>query len=155
MRIKNFVLGLGILVVFALVLWQGIEAFYPSPQWDDYCDERAQKVVPDRQGDVVDEQTCIDNGGTWRNGYCDYYYECQQEYNNVKDSYSQKVFFISLIVAVVAFILGYTLLQTEPVGSALMASGVWSIFYGTVINWRNFTDYWRFGILVLVLILLI
>jgi len=38
MKLKNIVLGLGIVIVYALVLWQGTQAFYPPPEWDDFCD---------------------------------------------------------------------------------------------------------------------
>ncbi|NCO11236.1 hypothetical protein CO038_01910 [Candidatus Pacearchaeota archaeon CG_4_9_14_0_2_um_filter_39_13] len=158
MRIKNIVLGIGIIVVFALVLWQGVEAFYPSPQWDDYCSETVvPKTIIDGRGNVENptQTECEADGGRWNNGYCDYYYYCQQEFDDASDAHAQRVFFISLIVAVIAFILGYSLLKTEPVGSALMGSGIWALFYGSVVNWRNFSDYWRFGLLLVVLILLI
>ena len=36
-NVKNLVLGIGIIVVFALALWQGVEAFYPSPQYEKFC----------------------------------------------------------------------------------------------------------------------
>ncbi len=156
MAVKNFVLGVGIVVVFALVLWQGIEAFYPSPEWGDYCDEVAiPRTIGEGKLVPVDQAGCVDSGGEWTNGYCDYYSECEKEFDEVQDSHSQIVFFISLIVAILAFILGYSLLKTEPVGSALLGSGIWAVFYGTVVNWRNFSDIWRFLILLVVLILLI
>jgi len=157
MNIKNFVLGIGIVVVFALVLGQGIETFYPGPDWEDYCDRNDKGVI-------VNELECQEVGGIWeyydepineRVGHCDIYSECEEEFDGVRDSHAQKVFFISLIVAVLAFILGYSLLKTEPVGSALILSGVWSVFYGTIINWRNFNDIWRFLILLVLLALLI
>lgn len=157
-NMKNFVLGIGILVVFALVLWQGIETFHPSPQWDEYCSEaRVPKLVPNESGQIVEDtqETCQENGGKWMNGYCDYYAECQENYDNARDDYSKFVFIVSLIVAILALIVGYAVLNVEPVGSALMASGIWSIFWGTAINWRNFTEIWRFALLLIALILLI
>ena len=36
-NVKNLVLGIGIVVIFALALWQGVEAFYPSSKYDDFC----------------------------------------------------------------------------------------------------------------------
>ena len=156
MKIKNVVLGIGIVVIFALTLWQGVEAFYPSPQWNDYCDHvNVPKALNGDKPIQINQERCLDFGGMWEDGDCDYYSKCQSEYDSAMNSHSQTVFFISLIVAIIVFILGYSLLSVEPVGSALTGAGIWSVFYGTVINWRNFSDIWRFLILISVLILLI
>ena len=40
MNVRNLVLGVGIFVVYLLVLNYGIEAFYPSPQYENYCGNR-------------------------------------------------------------------------------------------------------------------
>ena len=171
-NVKNIVLGIGIVVVFALVLWQGIEAFYGAPEYEDYCP--SETFVP---ADVQTEAQCVDAGGKWSSygsdirakpvavldnnstvtvtGYCDLYFSCREEYENAQDSYSWIVFVISIIVAIGVFVLGYGLLSVEPVGSALMGSGVWAIFYGSVINWRNFSSIWRFLLLFIALVLLI
>ena len=52
MNVKILVLGIGIVIVYALMLWQGIEAFYPSPQYDKFCSATefrgpyAEKISP-------------------------------------------------------------------------------------------------------------
>jgi hypothetical protein len=168
-NLKNLALGIGIIVVFGLLLWQGIEAFYPSPQWNDYCDELKSPL------EINDRQQCENVGGKWNddgfpravksidvngevvevNGYCDRYYTCQKEYDSARESHSQAVFIISLIVAIIVFVIGYAFLTTEPVGSALIGSGVWAIFWGSAINWRNFSNIWRFILLLLAFVLLI
>ncbi|MBU1989067.1 MAG: hypothetical protein KKD94_06335, partial [Nanoarchaeota archaeon] len=154
MNVKNLVLGIGIIIVFALVLWQGIEAFYPSPQWDGFCDESIEKPIPlDRE--QLTQTECEEQGGVWKNNYCDYYSECQREFDESKDKHTKIVFIVSIIVGIVVIILGYSILSLEPVGSALIASGIWAIFYGSAINWRNFSSVIRFALLLLALILLI
>ena len=172
MKVKNFVLGFGILVVYALVLWQGTQAFYPVPEWNDFCSERGIRPFPVDRGDVancefsqelnVKQLACekakghfvyeYDENGCVVDGVCD---ECQIEYNEARDNYSKNIFIISLIVGVITFIVGYFILSIEPVGSALMASGVWALFYGTVWNWRNFGNIPRFILLLAVLVVLI
>src|SRR3989338_7347720 len=37
MNVKNLVLGIGIFIVYLLMLNYGIEAFYPSPKYEDFC----------------------------------------------------------------------------------------------------------------------
>ena len=158
-NVKNIVLGIGIVVIFGLVLWQGIEAFYPSPEYNNYCDEF-------KRVEITNQQACEENGGLWalydgpkpiggEEGYCDRDYTCRQEYEDASDSHSKIVFIISLIVGIIALIVGYGVLSVEPVGSALIGSGIWAIFWGSAINWRNFSSVWRFLLLLLALVVLI
>ncbi|MEK6908941.1 MAG: hypothetical protein AABX23_02730 [Nanoarchaeota archaeon] len=169
MKFKKFILGLGIFIVFALSLFQGLETFYPTPQWDDFCTNHAGPIgikeptscsnLPDLQtkaeqcweskGQFVYE---YDSNGCAIDGYCD---GCSIDYENALDKHSQRVFIIAILVGILVFVAGLFLLSTEPVGSALMASGIWSVFYGVVKNWRNFTDSWRFLLLFVLLIVLI
>jgi hypothetical protein len=159
MNFKNIVLGIGIVIIFGLVLWQGIEAFYPSPQYNNYCSnvKVPQPVTTDVKNlDISTNSTyCLENNGTWQNGYCDYYFECQKALNKDLDAHSKIVFFISLTVALLVFIIGFLILNVEPVGSALLGSGIWAIFYGSVVNWRNISSIWRFLLLFVALVLLI
>jgi len=142
-KLKNFALGIGIIIVFALVLWQGIETFYPSPQWDDFC---GNIIIP--------RPVPIEEPSTLPVEEIDYK-ECQDRYDLEQDAHSKIVFVISIIVGIIAIIIGYTILSIEPVGSALIGSGVWSIFWGSVVNWRNFANLPRFLLLLLVLIILL
>ncbi|MFH1290780.1 MAG: hypothetical protein ABIH92_05235 [Nanoarchaeota archaeon] len=160
MNIKNLILGIGIVIVFALTLWQGIESFHPSPDYEDFCGEfRTQEAIET-------PQQCEAIDGQWNpqdspkpvegpEGWCDRDFTCRQELESAQDAHSQVVFIASLIVGILALLIGYFILSIEPVGSALIASGIWSIFWGSVVNWRNFTEVWRFILLLIVLVLLI
>ncbi|MFH1802571.1 MAG: hypothetical protein ABH864_03910 [archaeon] len=159
-NIKNIILGIGIVIVFALTLWQGIEAFHPTPEYEDFCEDFRTREI------IETPQQCETVGGQWQpyegpkapdgtSGWCDRDFACTEDWEAARDAHSQIVFIVSLIVGILALLIGYFILSIEPVGSALIASGVWSIFWGSVINWRNFTEAWRFVLLILVLILLI
>lgn len=170
-NVKNIVLGIGIIVVFGLALWQGIEAFYASPQYEDFCNSAkyAGPIVYAKEqcnfstGLEREQQNCYTNRGQPVFEYngngcpislkeCDM---CNKEFENAQDKHSKAVFIISIIVGIIALIVGYGILSIEPVGSALMGGGVWAIFWGTAINWRNLGSLWRFGLLFLALVLLI
>ena len=142
MKFKTFILGVGIFVVYALALFQGLETFYPTPQYDDYCDFHAGVREPASCPNLPYLQTRIE---ACLNSKGDFVYEYD----------SNSVFIISIIIGVIVFIAGLFLLYTEPVGSALMAGGIWSVFFGVVKNWRNFSDSWRFLLLFVLLIVLI
>jgi len=175
MNLKNLALGIGIIVVFALTLGYGIEAFYSTPDYEDYCGKIIVPQTLNEDGSlaaVTKVQCEATEWAEWKGydsprpvalegkmvsetGYCDYYATCQKEYENALDKYSWIVFVISIIVGIIALVVGYTILSIEPVGSALMGSGIWSFFYGGVINWRNFGELWRFVILAVILVILI
>lgn len=169
MKIKNVVLGLGIVIVYMLALHQGMQTFYPTPQYEDFCEFRAGPRVTgpsvacpalpelDRQaelcwqskGEFVYE---YDANGCPSGGFCD---PCRIDYEAALDVHSTRVFIIAVIVGIIVFVGGLFLLATEPVGSALMGSGILSVFYGVVNNWRNFTQSWRFLLLFILLVVLI
>lgn len=176
-NVKNLVLGIGIVVIYALVLWQGIEAFYPSPQSDDFCtagrfDGSYYAEKPIVQGEPActfpselrDKETqCYADKGNPIFEYdergcrvsfkeCNY---CQRDYEDALDVHSKVVFVIAVIIGVITLIVGYSVLSTEPVGSALIGSGIWAIFWGAVINWRNFSSVWRFLLLFVALVIVI
>ncbi len=169
MRFKNIVLGLGIFIVYFLVLLYGIQTFFPEPKYEDYCTYRYPSIYRDPGVNctyppelAAKEQACyaikgefrqeFNNNGCVIGGYCD---ECGINYQNALSDYNTKVFWISLIAGLVTLIIGYGILSIEPVGSALMASGVLAVIYGSVRNWQNFTSAIKFGLLLFVLVVLI
>lgn len=174
MNVKNLVLGIGIFVVFMLMLGYGIEAFYPSPKYDNFCKPGLNGIYPVKAYDYgmnctfnrqVQEKADLcfqasgmpiyeydDNGCNIAVKECDY---CQKNFDDANKNYSKVLFIISLIVGLITLFVGYRYLSVEPVGSALMASGVGAIFYGSVRNWDNLSDILRFILLVIALVFLI
>lgn len=156
MKVKNLVLGIGIVVVFALLLWQAIETFYPSPEFDRYCNVTGIPVPVVKGIDMSNNATyCLEHNGTWREGFCDLYYKCQQGYEAAMRPHSQVVFLVSLIAALIVIVAGYFFLRVEPVGSALIGCGIWALFWGSAVNWRNFANYMRFILLLIAFVFII
>ncbi len=175
MKVKNLVLGIGIFIVFMFLLHNGIRAFYqPAPMYNDFCNFEGnfpREVKPLPQGQTCTypaslreaEQTCYSGKGQPVYNYdefgcqvsvkeCDY---CQKEYDDKLQAHNKVVFIIALVVGILTLIVGYTILSVEPVGSALMASGIGGIVYGTITNWQNLGNIGRFLLLLLAFILLI
>lgn len=176
MNVKNLVLGVGIFIVFLLMLNYGIEAFYKSPQYEDFCKSGVGMSYPAKFDGSIASVNCTfnkqlqnqsdicytnrgnpiyeydDNGCTILIKECNY---CQKDFEEADKAYNKVFFVIALIVGIIVLFAGYGLLSTEPVGSALMASGVGAIFMGSMRNWQNLSDVWRFLLLVVALILLV
>lgn len=172
MKVKNLVLGIGIFLVFMFLLHNGIRVFSPSPQYEDFCDSnRWYNTKPILAGGNCtysenlrqQEQACYNQKGQPIYDYdnfgcqvsvteCDL---CQVQYDDARESFNKMVFIVSLIVGILILLVGYLVLSIEPVGSALMASGIGAIVYGTISNWENLGTLGRFLLLLLAFILLI
>lgn len=175
MNVKNLVLGVGIFIVFMFLLHNGIRAFYVEPEYKSYCNltqsyESYPKFYPTEGNNCTylisvreSEQACYSEEGNPVYNYseqgcvlnvikCDY---CNKYYNEAVQEYNRNVFVIALIVGIIVLFLGFAKLSTEPVGSALMASGIGAIMYGTIGNWGNLGNLGRFLLLLLALALLI
>jgi hypothetical protein len=175
MNIKNIVLGIGIFIVFMFLLHNGIRAFYTYPEYNDYCKpgmfmgpvidkplgigENCNYTLELRQ----QEQQCyVDEGQpiyNYDNKGCSVSLKecsfCSRDYNNDLKEYNKNVFIIAIIAGILVLLSGYLILSVEPVGSALMASGIGAIIYGTIVNWENLGNLGRFFLLLFALLLLI
>lgn len=172
MQTKNLVLGVGIFIVFMFLLHNGIRAFYDAPTYDDFCDaSRWSMTYPERIGTNCTftgelreaERACYadegqpiysydDNGCQIGVKECDY---CNRDFNLANTEFQKTVFIISIIVGILVLLVGFAVLSIEPVGSALMASGVGAIVYGTISNWANLESWGRFLLLLVAFLVLI
>lgn len=167
MKFRSFVLGVGIFIVYLLALFQGIQTFYPSPQYNDFCDLSIGKSFPlegcSFSTELRNKETsCYSLGGNFVyeygdngcpvDGYCD---ECGISYDRALDNYANRLFLISIVLGIIVLVVGLFLLKKEPVGSSLLASAIFTVFFGVVRNWRNFTESWRFFLLFVLLVALV
>jgi len=154
-KIKAVILSVIIAIVLSAFIIYLIQTIHPSPQYRDYCDEaKIPRFIPAEKGDEINQTDCEEQGGTWRNNYCDYYSECQKEYNTVRDEYKLIVFIVAVITGLIAVSIGIVL-ALPSVSSGLMLGGTFLTFYGTAIYWSNLTNWLRTLVLGIVLTILI
>lgn len=170
-RLKKTILGIAISIILALFIGYGIETFYPSPRYQDFCEDsfpKPHKVENISQCDYVIEsnsefeQSCYNQDGIVRYDYneegcriaveCD---TCNVEYRDASEGYNKVIFIVTLILGLAAVIIGALILKIEPVGSGIMGGGVLTMIYGTLRYWGNLADVGRFIILGLILAILI
>lgn len=178
MNVKNLILGIGIVIVFALLLWYGFETFYPSPQYEEFCNNSMNMYALEqvKAGSICPTTNCTfsqqlqnetDNCYAER-GQPIYNYDekgcavslkkcdlCNKDFEEAMKKRGNFVFVFSLIVGIIVLLIGYFLLSLEPIGISIMASGVWALFYGAINNWRNLVSIWKFLLLLIAFILII
>ena len=156
-KIKAIILSIVIAIVLSSFVIYLTETFHPRPEWEDFCGEvsgpRTIKI-PAQPEEVINATDCEEDGGTWRNGYCDYYYECQQKYDDVNDEHRLVVFVVSVIAGLLAVAIGIAL-ALPSVSSGLMLGGGFLTLYGTFNYWSDLSNWLRALVLGVVLIILI
>lgn len=177
-KIKEAILGLSIAIVFILFVAFGIQAFYKSPMYENFCkasmdapyrpymdtlpvdsNKTACNAIYLKNRDY--EKSCIDRKGmvvydTDEKG-CTFAKECslcRKEYDDSTDVYNRNVFIISSIVGLLAALAG-AMLKLTSVSSGLLGGGVLTIIYGTIAYWSELADWARFIILGITLAILI
>jgi hypothetical protein len=161
-RLKQNILTVAIAIIFAFFVGYGVDTFYESPKWEDFCNQTYREIL--------NPNNCEQAGGKWHpytekempqhvlgnvTGWCDSYYSCQKEFEKVNEVYNRNVFIVCLIAGMIAIIVGGVILSLESVSSGIMGGGVLTVIYGTLRYWGEMSKYIRFVILGLVLAVLI
>jgi hypothetical protein len=115
---------------------------------------------------LENQTTCESNNGTWiyqemqcltepcPQGYCDYYSQCQEEYNQALNTYQSKIFFITIILGIITLAIGI-ITELTSVSIGLMLGSVFLIFFGVISSWNNLSNTIKTITLGFVLIVLI
>lgn len=155
-KIKSAILALVIAIVLASLVGYAINVFDPAPEWDDYCgDVGLNRLKPVENPKQETMESCeAQEGAKWMNGYCDYSYQCQMDWDDAREKHSKTVFLVSVPAGLIALFVGVSL-GLASVSSGLMLGGVFLVFYGTANYWSNFSDIIRVVILAIALAALI
>lgn len=164
-KVKIIILSIAIAIVLSSFVILLVKSINPSPEWSDYCGkERAPKLF--REQETITQVTCEANEGEWfpqviqcvtepcPQGYCDYYSECQKEYDTARDEHNLVLFIVSAIAGLLAITVGI-ILALPSVSSGLMIGGTFLMFFGTMSYWSNIVNWLRTIILGVVLVVLI
>jgi len=159
-KIKAVILSIIIAMVLSAFIIYLIQAIKPAPKYEDYCDVQIKST------EIVDRDFCETEGGKWTpqniecirtpcpQGYCDFYYECQKQFEKVNQEYRLVVFIVAVIAGLLAVALGI-ILALPSVSSGLMIGGVFLTFYGTVVYWTYLSRWLKVIILGIALTVLI
>ena len=160
MSLKNVVMGIAIIILTISVAVYGINTFYNSPEYSDFCDEfKTAEIINNSEG-------CEAIGGQWNpnigprpiegaEGYCDRDFTCREEYEDAREKYSRTLFFITLPLGIAIIAVGALVFGLEAVGAGLMGGGVGIILWGVGGFWRFADDWLKFLLSLVGLVVLI
>ncbi len=163
MNLKNFVMGIAILVLTIFVAIYGIGTFYSEPNYDDFCGQfKTQEVIES-------SEQCAGVGGSWvayengelkpveinSNGWCDRDFECRQEYETARETYSRNLFLMALPLGIILIAIGIFVFGLETVGAGLGGGGVGIVLWGVGSYWQYGSDLMKFLLSLIGLVIVI
>ncbi|MEX0920423.1 MAG: hypothetical protein WDZ69_02465 [Candidatus Pacearchaeota archaeon] len=172
MDFKNFVIGIAIMILTISVVVYGVNTFYSSPDYEDFCPDVRRPSLLDSENETEvcpavcvemweidsDSRTCVFNecgSGCGPDGetsfetlkHCEVALSgenCWGAYEDEREKYSRNLFLIALPIGIAVVALGAIVFGLEAVGAGLMAGGVGIIFWGVGGFWRFADDWLKF-----------
>lgn len=148
-KVLSAVFGIGIAVVVYVSMLLGIQAFYPVPKYDDFCDEKTRYAEPfmgfERCADNITVGECRQKIGDREKEMR----ECQKNFDEADEVYSKNFFIIASILGVIAlitafFLLGITNISITNISAGLACSGIVMILWAFIRGWESTDDKLKF-----------
>lgn len=155
-RLKKVGLALALVIVINVFFNVGLDTFYPTPDYDSTCGITESKEV----WTIGDQETCLNNGGTWNvekdMAYCeDKYEDCWAEYETTRAPYDRNSFIVLTVLGAATLLVGLFVGMPMAVSNGLLYGGILSVLIGTMRYWPTMDDYFRFVVSGVVLVVLI
>lgn len=178
-RAKSFfkwILVAGLVIVINLFFNFAIDTFYKQPKFEDFCKNEQVKPL------VKTQDECVNKGGQWTeappkeaylyqndrtvpipvpasgetiNGYCNEYFTCQKEYEDVNKVYNRNVFLILVVLGVLLVMGSYFAAVYGAVSLGFALAGILSLIIGSTRYWSDMDERLRVIVLGAALVSLI
>ena len=167
MNPKEIAITFAVAVLFTMFVIVTVDAFYPKPEIDDFCNSQSPFLSPvktDEQCNITlteQENECYDSGGSPEYGVdaegcrtfemCNF---CYSEFDKADKGYCNNLFLVLAPLGALAIIFG-VYFRPEFIGSGFMYSGIIIMVYGTIRNFGELNRYLKSLILLLELALVL
>ena len=120
-------------VIIISIVNVGTSLFMNEPEYEDYCGDIRPAPKP-----IEESQTsCEQSGGTWeRNSYCNYYEECENEYDEARKPYNQIRYYIFAGIGFILLLVGLFAKENMIQLTGLATGGI-LVTQGIVMNLEN------------------
>jgi hypothetical protein len=175
--IRKIIIIFVVAVLFSVLVFAVIEAVYPSPQYENFCNNTnnyidkpygTQIVCPNITISQTDRNSCSANKGyieysNYDANNCPQSYNCntcQNDLTLAQNQHNRYVFYISAVLALIAIFIGLFLPAKENslnewVGTGFMLGGTFALIFGTATSFISLDRYVRPIIILAELILVI
>lgn len=152
-KVLTAVFGIGIGVVVYVTMLLGIQAFYPEPEYDDFCDDRLRIAEPMfAMAECADDMTVGECRQLSREPEPDKdkIQLCQEDYDQSREVYSRNFFIIANVLGVLALIVSFFLflnvssMTVTNIASGIACSGIVMILWAFMRGWEGTDDKLKF-----------
>jgi hypothetical protein len=143
-RVMNVVFGIGIAILLFLVVLLGINAFYPEPKYEEFCDNRDYPPAPMPAG-LEKENTTMPVS----------YSECYDKFDSAMENYERNIFLIASFIGIIFVIVSLYLLGMINIAAGVAFAGLATIVYGFARGWDGTGEMIRFivGLIVVAIVI--
>lgn len=177
--IRKIIIIFVVAILFATFVFSAIEAVYPQPKWEDFCQHNGYYAEP-YPAKIIDGSNCTRlavpkeeyNRCNEKKGQIEYDYDslgcatdyncntCNYQFTKAQEQYKRYVFYISAFLALLAIFVGlYLPAQKNPlhewIGTGFLLGGAFALFFGTALSFTSLDRYIRPVIILLELLLVI
>jgi hypothetical protein len=127
---KKFAIGIGLALIFPMLIHYGVRTFSPPPHWEDYAvpnfQGKYEMSTPEERAQLQERQ-----------------YQLEQKRRNHEKKFEKHLFIVAVPFGILAILVGaFTPLQA--IGAGLMFGGILSLLDGYINYWSELPDIWRF-----------
>jgi len=148
MEIKDLLLSVAIGILLIMVVVYGINTFYESREYDDFCGERGYIFYENKNDCEINNGVWIENlyvpkiDGQNISGYCQPL--CQDEFEKYNELRAKVIFVIALILGIFIIFVGSYFFKLNSVGAGFMMGGIGVLIYGIGGYWSYSQNLLRF-----------
>ncbi len=138
------IFGIAVAIIIYLVIILGIKAFYPEPEYADFCEDN------DRFRPLTELNTCEDNQTIeecrtiMKEKEIDKKENCYDPYNKAREKYNRNLFLITMIIGIILIAISLFTLDMINISSGLIMASIVLIVYGFIRGWDSANDIVKF-----------
>ncbi|MBT3304296.1 hypothetical protein HN592_03955 [Candidatus Woesearchaeota archaeon] len=140
----NVIFGIAIAIIVYLVIILGIKAFYPEPEYLDFCEEYRDVISPLAIEECEGNLTVQECRTLAREKEIDNRDNCHKPYQKARESYNRNLFLITMIIGLILIVTSLFTLGMINISSGLIMASVVLIVYGFIRGWDSANDILKF-----------
>jgi len=139
MLAKKIALGIGLAIIFPMMIHYGVSTFFPEPKWSDYNVQGIYdpQATPEQKHQKQVEQQ-----------------QKQEQRRAATKQFQKHLFFVAIPLGLAAILCG-AFMRVQATGTGLMFGGIFSIGNGYFNYWSELADGLRFASLLAAFLVLL
>lgn len=140
-KVLNVVFGIGVAVVFYVLILLGIQAFYPEVKYEDYCNQSMMYSEPGELKGCADNITVKECRAILK---VDEMEKCSRDFEAAMKIYNRNFFIIGNILGVVTLLSAFFFISMVNISAGIICSAIVLILFSFIRGWMSTNDKVKF-----------